>query len=99
MTAITLHLPDDLAARLAAMPADELNAGAARALADLVSSSNDEDPDQGLSDAERAAVRDGISCGLTDSRAGRVTPLAEWAARKLQQFDLAPEQGHNQDAA
>lgn len=42
MTTITLHLPDDLAARLAALPDDERNAAlstAARALDGLVSGS------------------------------------------------------------
>ena len=97
MTAITLHLrlPDDLAARLAELPPDELNAGAARALADLVSNGEIvDDPNEHLSDAEFAAVRDGVNRDLADSRAGRVTPLAEWAARKLKQFDQV-----DQDAA
>jgi predicted transcriptional regulator len=101
MTAYTLHLPDDLAARLAELPAEEVNAAAARALAELLPASKEgkvidevpvivfpnEDPDDHLTDAERAAVREGISRGLADSRAGRVTPLAEWAASKLRQFD------------
>jgi predicted transcriptional regulator len=101
MTAITLHLPDDLAARLAQLPPDELNAGAARLLADLVRSSHnsnrDENVDGYLSKPEPAAIRDGIGRGLAHSRAGRVTPFAEWAARKLEQLEqLEQEDQHTQ---
>ncbi len=88
MTTITLYLPDDLAARLCRLPTDELNHRAAEALALLVSSTtssadNDEGEGDYLSETERVAVRD-----------GRVTPLSEWAARKLKQFDQV-----DQDAA
>jgi predicted transcriptional regulator len=81
MTAITLHLPDELAARVAALPADEVNAYAVAALADLVSSSETADPDVGLTEAERAAVREGLARGLADSAAGRVRPAEAVYAR------------------
>ena len=81
MTAITLHLPDELAARVAALPTDEVNAYAVAALADLVSSSEAVDPDAGLTEAERAAVREGLARGLADSAAGRVKPAEAVYAR------------------
>lgn len=88
MTAVTLHLPDELAARLAALPPDEVNATAALALADLVSSSeNGSDPDADLTEAERAAVREGLARGLADSAAGHVKPASAVYAR------LQAEQG------
>ena len=92
MTAITLYLPDDLVARLCSLPADELNHRAAEALALLVSgSTSSADDDQGegdyLSETERADVRN-----------DPVTPLSEWAARKLQQLEQQGSLGDDPEA-
>jgi len=83
MTAITLHLPDDLAARLAALPDDEINTTAALALADLVNSNAAEASETGddvVSAEEAAYLAAGIRRGLQAAAEGRERPLVEYAA-------------------
>ncbi len=83
MTAITLHLPDDLAARLAALPDDEVNATAALALADLVDSNESASAQTGedtVSAEEAAYLAPGIRRGLQAAAEGRERPLVEYAA-------------------
>ena len=72
MTAITLHLPDDLAARLAALPDETRDALAADAVAAGMEDA-DELPDDELTAEDLAA----IGAGLADMDAGRVRPAAE----------------------
>jgi len=81
MTAITLHLPDDLAARLADFPPDEVNATAALALADLVDSSeapaSSENGEDFVSAEEAAYLAPGIRRGLQAAAEGRERPAEE----------------------
>jgi predicted transcriptional regulator len=77
---LTLHLPDDLAARLATLPQDEVNAFAVAALADLVSNgleSNGNEGDDELTPGELTPDDlAAIGAGLADLDAGRVKPAA-----------------------
>ncbi len=101
MTAITLHLPDDLAARVAALPPDEVNATAALALADLVSSSeagkNGETGDDVVSAEEAAYLAPGIRRGLQAAAEGRIRPaeavFADFEARYGRSADSAGSNG------
>ncbi len=73
MTTFTLTLPDDLAARLATLPQDEVNAFAVAALTDLVSNGNEGDDELtpgALTPDDLAA----IGAGLAALDAGHVTP-------------------------
>jgi len=91
MTAITLLLPDDLAARLAVLPPDEVNATAALALADLVDSS--ENGDAVVSAEEAAYLAPGIRRGLQAGAEGRVRSaeavFADFEARFGRSSDTA----------
>ncbi len=98
MTAITLHLPDDLAVRLAALPDEEVNATAALALADLVDSSespaaSSENGDAVVSAEEAAYLAPGIRRGLQAAAEGRVRPaeavFADFEARYGRSSDTA----------
>ena len=83
MTAFTLDLPDDLAARLAALPKAEVNAYAASVLTPLVGDGdeeNDDEDENGEPDPELiAALRE----ALADEEAGNL--------RTLEQVDAAVE--------
>jgi len=74
MTAITLYLPDDLAARLAALPDEQVNAYAVAALSDLAAA--DEKADEEAVVAEELTPEDlaAIGRGLAALDAGQVTP-------------------------
>lgn len=82
---LTLSLPDDLARRLAALPAEEVNAFAVAALSDLVSGGEDEEgePDPDLIAALRR--------GLADEEAGNLLTLEEAQAHFDANFDAVFE--------
>ena len=83
MTAFTLNLPEELAARLAELPKAEVDAYAASVLTPLVNGDEeDDDLDLELDDETIAAIEE----GLDDVEAGRTIPFeqvhAEWEAEK-----------------
>lgn len=71
MTTITLHLPDDLAARLSALPAEDVNAFAVAAFSELA-----ETGDDFISAEEAAYLAPGIQRGLQAEAEGRFRPAA-----------------------
>jgi len=74
MTAFTLNLPEELAARLAELPKAEVDAYAASVLTPLVNGDEeDDDLDLELDDETIAAIEE----GLDDVEAGRTIPLEE----------------------
>lgn len=92
MTAITLELPDELAARLAALPDAERNEFATAALADAFT-------DDELTPDDLAA----IGAGLAALDAGHVTPgpvaFAEMDAHLNELKRAKQQQGKQQQAA
>jgi predicted transcriptional regulator len=68
MITITLDLPDDLAATLQAMPADERNHFATAALSAAI---NDEDDEENKPPVWTQEDLDSIGRGLADADAGR----------------------------
>ena len=77
MTAITLHLPDDLAARLAALPDEQVNAYAVAALSDLAAADEKADEEGIVADELSPEDLAAIGAGLADMDAGRARPAAE----------------------
>lgn len=96
MTALTLEVPDALAARLVAVPKDEINTTAALALADLVDSREAEASETGddfVSAEEAAYLAPGIRRGLQAVAEGRERPAEEVFA------DFEARHGMKRDAA
>ncbi len=91
MTAITLHLPDDLAARLAELPEDTRNEFATSALAsvfahyvantsnllDLGTKPGRISPDDELTRGEARQIAEGVAVSLAAEAQGRFRPAAE----------------------
>lgn len=91
MTTLTLSVPDDLAARLATLPHEDVNAHAISALAQLAEQTEHADTDadadearawwNSLSEEERNAEQDRLARGLADIDAGRTRPAEKVYAR------------------
>lgn len=82
---LTLNLPDDLARRLAALPAEEVNAFAVAALSDFVSD-DEEDDEEGEQDLDLIAA---LRRGLAEADAGNLLTLEEAQANFDAKFEAA----------
>lgn len=92
---ITLTLPDDLAERLAALPAKDINACALAALSKLADAKDaeafadhDEDEEEVI-----AAIREGIA----DYEAGRSQPFEAFHAQIMAELGAAGERAQRAD--
>jgi predicted transcriptional regulator len=81
---LTLNLPEDLARRLAALPAEEVNAFAVAALSDLVS--DEEEDKEGEPDPDLIAA---LRRGLAEADAGNLLTLEEAQANFDAKFEAA----------
>jgi predicted transcriptional regulator len=103
MTAITLHLPDDLAARLSTLPAERVNQHAVAALSDLAEAEADNAAEfvntDTVSAEEAAYLAEGIRRGLQAAIEGRERPAEEFFAEFEARHGITPRSSSINDAA